>query len=55
MYKVVRVVSTNNRYGVDYEYNEHVNISEPMAIDMAARLNKERGNSRTSYEVRRDR
>jgi hypothetical protein len=51
LYKVVKVIETNNRYGTERVYLEQCGISENMARDLAKSLNRSRNNLRTSYEV----
>lgn len=54
MFKVVRIVETNNRYGQERVYNHADCLTQVTAINMARELNKKRRNAHESYEARQD-
>ena len=54
MFKVVRIVETNNRYGTERVYNHADGLTQVTANNMARELNKRRRNARESYEARPD-
>ena len=53
MFKVVRIVETNNRYGTERVYTHADDLTEVTARHLAQELNKRRMNAHTSFEARR--
>ena len=54
MFKVVRIVETNNRYGTERVFNHADGLTQVTANNMARELNKRRRNAHESYEARQD-
>ena len=53
MYRVVRIVESNNRYGTERVYTHADDLTEATAKSMARELNGRRRNAHTSFEARR--
>lgn len=53
MFKVVRIVETNNRYGTERVFTHADDLTEATAKSMARELNGRRRNAHTSFEARR--